>query len=186
MRTPPVASRWAIRSPISSWPTNDGNVTLDNVLVADPLAGLSPLSCAPAAGSSLAPGDAMTCTATYVVTQPDVDAGSIDNTADVAGTSAAGVTVSDTATESVSTSQNPSITIVKSFQANADEDGSATVSLNDTLTYSFDVVNDGNVTLTVVTIVDPMPGLSPLDCGADVLPKTLTPGARWRARLPTS
>ena len=156
--------------------TNDGNVTLNNVSVVDPLAGLSPLSCVPAAGSSLAPSAAMTCSATYVVTQPDVDAGSIDNTASADGTSAGGTTVSDTATESVSTAQNPSITLSKSFQSNADEDGSGDVTLDDTLTYQFDVVNDGNVTLTVVTVVDPMPGLSVLDCGADILPTTLSPG----------
>ena len=138
--------------------TNDGNVTLDGVVVSDPLPGLSPVSCAPVAGASLAPGEQMSCSATYLVTQADVDAGSVDNTATVIGTSAGGAGVSDTATEAVSAAQNPSITLAKSFMANADEDSSGDVSLNDTLTYRFDAINDGNVTLTVVTITDPLPG----------------------------
>ena len=67
--------------------TNDGDVTLSDVVVTDPLPGLAPLVCVPAAGASLAPGATMTCTATYTVTQVDVDAGRIDNTATaVAGT----------------------------------------------------------------------------------------------------
>ena len=129
--------------------TNDGDVTLNNVTVTDPLPGLSGLTCAPVAGSSLAPTETMTCTATYSVTQADVDAGQIDNTATVEGTSTTGTDVSDTSDETVSTAQNPSISLTKSFAANADEDGSGDVSLDDTLTYQFDVVNDGDVTLTV-------------------------------------
>jgi uncharacterized repeat protein (TIGR01451 family) len=53
--------------------TNDGNVTLHNVTVTDP--SVSGLDCSPANGSSLAPGASMTCTATYVITQADIDAG---------------------------------------------------------------------------------------------------------------
>ncbi|MDJ0663302.1 MAG: SdrD B-like domain-containing protein [Acidimicrobiia bacterium] len=157
--------------------TNDGNVTLSNVVITDPMAGLSALSCAPVAGGSLAPAAQMTCTATYSVTQADVDAGSIDNTATVTGTAASGSDVSDTADESVAAAQNPSITLTKSFAANADEDSSGDVTLNDTLTYAFDVVNDGDVTLTVVTITDPLPGLSAFACGPDILPVTLAPSA---------
>src|SRR5258706_8584734 len=38
------------------------------------------------------------------------------------------------------------------------------VSLNDTLTYSFTATNSGNVTLTGVSISDPLSGLSALSC----------------------
>ena len=41
--------------------TNDGNTTLNNVTVSDP--SVSGLSCTPANGSSLAPGESMNCTA---------------------------------------------------------------------------------------------------------------------------
>jgi len=60
---------------------NTGNVALDNVTISDPDATIS--SCTPAAGSSLAPTDTMSCQAIYTVTQNDVDEGSFTNTASV-------------------------------------------------------------------------------------------------------
>ena len=81
----------------------------------------------------------MTCTATYSVTQADVDASRIDNTATATGTPPSGPDVTDTDSESVPIPWNPSIDLVKSMSSNADEDGSGTVSLGDTLTYDFDV-----------------------------------------------
>ena len=156
--------------------TNDGTVTLDNVTITDPLPGLSALSCSPVAGSSLAPTESMTCTATYVVTQSDVDAGGVLNTATVNATDPGGNPVDDTDDEAVPTPQDPAISIVKSLQSNADEDGSGDVSLNDTLTYSFVATNDGNVTLDNVTITDPLPGLSALSC-SPVSGSSLAPGA---------
>jgi uncharacterized repeat protein (TIGR01451 family) len=59
--------------------TNIGNVTLHNVTVADP--SVSGLTCNPANGSDLAPGAAMTCSATHTVAQADLDAGHYANTA---------------------------------------------------------------------------------------------------------
>ena len=52
--------------------TNTGNVTLDPVVVTDPMTGLSAISC-PA--TTLAPWASETCTATYSTTQIDVDQG---------------------------------------------------------------------------------------------------------------
>ena len=51
--------------------TNVGNVTLTTVGVADPLPGLSAVTCPVA---TLAPAASTTCTATYSVTQGDLDA----------------------------------------------------------------------------------------------------------------
>ena len=55
--------------------TNDGQVSLHDVDVTDPMTGLSAIDCTPTAPATLASGDSMTCTATYTVTQADVDNG---------------------------------------------------------------------------------------------------------------
>ncbi len=61
--------------------TNTGNVTLTSVAVSDPKVGT--VSCPV---TSLAPGAHTDCTATYTLTQADVDAGHVANTATVAAT----------------------------------------------------------------------------------------------------
>ncbi len=71
--------------------------------------------------------------------------------------------------------RNAQLGLEKSLLSNADEDRSGTVSLGDTLTYSFVATNTGNVTLTGVTIVDgTLPGLSALIC-TPPQPATLAP-----------
>ena len=115
--------------------TNTGNVTLTGVLITDPLPGLGPLDCAPPQPATLAPGATIVCTAEYVVVQADVDAGGFSNTATVGAIDSGGNPVGDSDTVVTPIEGNPSIAIVKSLLANADEDGSGDVSLGDTLTY---------------------------------------------------
>uniref|UniRef100_UPI0015CCB397 DUF7507 domain-containing protein n=1 Tax=Winogradskyella ursingii TaxID=2686079 RepID=UPI0015CCB397 len=78
--------------------TNTGNVTLTGISVNDPVVGT--VSCV---ATSLAPGASTTCTASYTVLQSDVDAGGIENTADVTASSPGNTDdvtdVSDTGTE---------------------------------------------------------------------------------------
>jgi uncharacterized repeat protein (TIGR01451 family) len=62
--------------------TNTGNVTLTGVKVNDLLPGLSSIGCPSA---TLNPGKDMTCTATYMTTEADVQAGTVANTATVTG-----------------------------------------------------------------------------------------------------
>ncbi len=66
--------------------TNTGNQTLTDVSIADPLDGLSALSCTPGQPTTLDPGAVLECTATYEVTQADLDAGAVCNTATATGT----------------------------------------------------------------------------------------------------
>jgi len=58
--------------------TNDGTTSLTNVEVSDPMISPTLETCA-----TLAPGASCVLTGTYTVTQADVDAGSIVNTASV-------------------------------------------------------------------------------------------------------
>ena len=141
--------------------TNSGTVTLDPVTVTDPLPGLSAISC-PA--TLLAGGADMTCTATYVITQADIDAGQVDNEADVSGTPPTGPDVTDDDPHSEPTVRNPDIDIDKT-------PASQIVRPGETATFTIEVTNTGNVTLTDVTVDDP---LAP-DCDADL--GTLAPDA---------
>jgi uncharacterized repeat protein (TIGR01451 family) len=151
--------------------TNTGTSNLTNVTITDPLPGLSALNCTPTQPASLAPGATLECTATYVVTAADVSEGAINNTA----TANSGQTdpVQDSETVPVVA---PGLSLTKSLSSNADEDGSGDVTEGDTLTYSFVATNTGTSNLTNVTITDPLPGLSALNC-TPTQPASLAPGA---------
>ncbi|WP_341955810.1 LPXTG cell wall anchor domain-containing protein [Microbacterium sp. LWH13-1.2] len=136
--------------------TNTGNVTLNDVTVTETdfsgTGELSAITC-PAGAASLAPGADVTCTATYVVTQADVDAGSVTNAATGTGTPPNPLTpppVSPPDEVTVDIPPTPAITVVKS----ADEASQADIALGQEVTYSFLVTNTGNVTLTDVSVVE--------------------------------
>ena len=127
---------------------NSGNVTLNNVTVSDGLTG-DDTAC-----ESVVPGAACELVASYVVTQGDVDAGEIIN----AGTADSDETEAADDSETVTVPQSPALKVDKALTANADEDSSGTVSLNDTLTYTITATNSGNVTLNNVTVSDDLTG----------------------------
>ncbi len=160
--------------------TNTGNVTLTNVTVDDTTfsgtGSLSAIDCPPGA-AALAPGASVTCTATYVVTQADVDAGSIANTATATGTPPPGVppVTSPPSSTTVTAPPDPAITVVKTVSPS----GQSTYTVGQELTYSFVVTNTGNTTLTDVTVSDTdFTGSGPLSaiaCPAGAA--SLAPGA---------
>ncbi|WP_196053628.1 DUF7507 domain-containing protein [Paracoccus lichenicola] len=160
--------------------TNTGNVTLSNVVVNDPLLG-------GAVGSAilaLAPGASGSMSATYALTQTDLDAGEVVNTATAQGTPPTGGPVTDTSGTTttdddptqVPITPVPSIALVKA----ADVSGlSAPAQAGDPIAYGFTVTNTGNVTLTNVTVTDPLLG------GAVGSPiPTLAPGASQTVTAP--
>ncbi|MGA0568337.1 DUF7507 domain-containing protein [Rathayibacter sp. KR2-224] len=128
--------------------TNTGNVTLTNPQVTETAfsgTGTAPAPVCPPA--TLLPGAQVTCTATYVATQADLDAGSITNTATATGTPPSGTDpVSDPSSAAVTATPAPAITLIKT--ATPSSVGKA----GDSVTYSFLVTNTGNVTLRNVTV----------------------------------
>ena len=145
--------------------TNTGNVTLTNITVTDPKVNVTggPISLAPGAS------DNATFTATYVLTQDDIDAGYVVNTALAEGTAPNDEVVEDessdpTPVEEPNTEcetcteteipQNPAIQIVKS------DNGAQVSKAGDVITYTLTVTNTGNVTLTNVQVNDPLTGLA--------------------------
>jgi uncharacterized repeat protein (TIGR01451 family)/LPXTG-motif cell wall-anchored protein len=151
--------------------TNTGTLPLDPVVLTDPM--FPDLAGCP---DSLAGGEKGTCTATYVVTQDDVDRGRIENTVTATGT-AGGGTETATNDETVTTvEQEPAIVLVKRATIN-DTDGTGHVDgladLGETVSYAFTVHNTGNVTLTQVAVTDPL--LGTVTCAVDTLaPQTDT------------
>nr|WP_051315853.1 gliding motility-associated C-terminal domain-containing protein [Algoriphagus vanfongensis] len=160
--------------------SNTGNVTLSNIMVTDPMVTVNggPISLAPGAS------DNTTFTATYVLTQDDIDAGYVVNTALAQGTSPKDEVVEDessdpTPVEEPSTEcetcteteipQNPAIELLKDGEFN-DENQDGFGNVGETISYTFTVINTGNVTLSNIMVTDPMVTVS----GG---PISLAPGA---------
>lgn len=138
--------------------SNQGNVALNNVIVTDPLVGLSAIDCG--GGSNiipiLLPEAEQVCTATYTVTPGDVTAGGVSNVA-TATASAVGIDVEASDGE---VTPAPAIQITKT----ADETSLDGIALDQEVTYTFTVTNNGFVTLNNVAVTDPLPNLTSIDC----------------------
>ncbi len=130
--------------------TNTGNVTLTDVEVIEgEFSGTGELSAilCPEEASSLAPGAQITCEATYTITQADVDAGTVTNTATATGTPPTGPDpVSPESEVAIPSVPAPGLNIVKT----ADIQRATTV--GQVVTYSFVVTNTGNLTMTDVVV----------------------------------
>ena len=121
--------------------TNSGDVTLQNVAIADTLLGLAENI------PTLAPGASETVSGSYgPVTEEDVP--SVFNTAAAASDEVS--PVSDTHTVTIPT--HPSLAIEKS--------GPATANIGETIDYTITITNTGDVTLHNVVVADPKLGIS--------------------------
>ena len=141
--------------------TNTGNVTLSNVTIIDPLVGTLTGSNA----WTLLPGQTLTNTGSYTVTQTDLDRGYVTNTATVSGQDTYGVPVTVSATNSVTATatQTPALALTKTIIS-----GNPYSAVGNLISYRLAATNTGNVTLTNVTISDSKLGTT--------LPSTLSPG----------
>ncbi|MQY13489.1 hypothetical protein SRB5_36370 [Streptomyces sp. RB5] len=135
--------------------SNTGNTTMRNVNVNDTgFTGhgtLGPLECPAGQDRTLAPGEDLTCTAVYTVTQADIDAGGVDNTADATGNDPDGTQVrTEEAGARVTAAQDARISLVKE----ASPDDSASFTLGREITYTYTVRNDGNTSVSGIGIVE--------------------------------
>jgi uncharacterized repeat protein (TIGR01451 family) len=142
---------------------NAGNVTLAGPFtVSDDKLGA--ISC-PA--GSLAPGASVTCTASYTIQQSDLDGGSIKNTATASTTYKAQTITSNPSSATVTAQQSPALLLTKS--------ASPTIYSypGQTIVYSYEIKNSGNVTLSgPFTVNDDK--LGSFQCGVVA---SLAPGA---------
>lgn len=153
---------------------NTGSVSLRNVIVNDDRLGLFNLPVTP---SSLAPGDTGSAEATYELVQADIDAGTVENTAEAIGLSPRGIQASDRDGVVTPVASPAALSLAKVAGAIEDANGNGMTDAGDTITYSFEVENTGGVTLTDVTVSDPKLGVT----GLAVRPPTLAPGQKGKA-----
>jgi len=138
---------------------NIGNVTLNNIHVTDNNAEIQGNSLI----ASLDPGDIATLTATHTITQEELDAGEVVNTA-VATVNLNGVQITDLSDDTDVSSpdgdddptithltQSPELTVTKDDNLDYSEQN---LEVGDVINYTIEVTNTGNVTLPVVNIVD--------------------------------
>lgn len=123
--------------------TNAGDVTLHSVDLTDSAFG--DIACPQ---TVLAPGASMTCIHTHTTTQADVDGGTVANAATATGTAPDGQIVRDDPPEEINAGQASAIEITKSASP-------AVYSRHgETVTYTYTVANQGNVTLRDVVLSD--------------------------------
>ncbi|MEJ5241413.1 MAG: TadE/TadG family type IV pilus assembly protein [Anaerolineales bacterium] len=117
--------------------------------------------------SPLAPGASTTCTATYTITQADLDAGFVTNQATATARAGSNTVTSNQATTTITAAQNPRLSLTK--QANPTFGGEGS-----TITYTYTLTNNGNVTLTAPYVVSDNK-ISNVSCPNT--PNSLAPGA---------
>uniref|UniRef100_UPI002616639E DUF7507 domain-containing protein n=1 Tax=uncultured Aquimarina sp. TaxID=575652 RepID=UPI002616639E len=138
--------------------TNDGNVTLTNVVITDTNADMI----TPSTVTSIDPGETVTVTATHIITQADIDAGSVTNVAQVTSEDPNGMPIEDLTSDdpNTPTPDDPTITVVDQTPElmltkvqDAPADG-AYDTVGEVITYMLTVTNTGNTTLTNVVVND--------------------------------
>jgi len=121
--------------------TNTGNTTLHAVAISDPKLGT--LTCTQPV--TLAPGAQLVCTGSYTVTQGEINAGTVDNTA----------TANSTETPPTNTPNTTPLPQVKTLSLDKTATESSYFFAGDTIHYQYLVTNTGNTSLAgPVTVAD--------------------------------
>ncbi|MBO9626566.1 MAG: DUF11 domain-containing protein, partial [Microbacterium sp.] len=148
--------------------TNTGNVPVTGIAVDEvSFTGSGSVSAISCPATSLAPAAQLTCTATYTLTQADVDSESITNTARATGIAPTGAVTSPNSSVSTPQEAQSSLTLTKTPST------SFVSAAGDVVTYTFTVRNGGNVTVHDVAVEETAftgtGGTPVVDCPADAL-----------------
>ncbi len=153
---------------------NTGNVTVSAVTLADAKCDVAPTT--PDSGDSnsdnkLDTTEVWVYSCNHTVTQTEIDAGSVNNTASATGTPAAGTLAAAPASNSIPVTADPSLGLTKTARPIDPID----FIVGATVTYDYVVTNTGNVTITsLITINDNLIPTANITCdpwpGAGVAP----------------
>ena len=131
--------------------TNNGNVTISGVKLNDSLTGDNWTL------GDIKPGEIVTRTTTYTVTEADILAGKVENHATAAGKDPNGNDITGEGEKTVTTEESkPHITVTK--ETTSTPKNGETYALGEEITYKITAKNDGNLTLTNVTVEDELTG----------------------------
>jgi uncharacterized repeat protein (TIGR01451 family) len=131
--------------------TNTGNVTLTDIAIAEGhFTGTGALPPPVCPSTPLRPGDQLTCSTDYTITQADIDAGTVSNDATARATPTGSDTpiTSPPSTAVIPEPQNPAATLVKTA------DTPSITHAGQKITYTFTITNTGNTDLTDPTITE--------------------------------
>ncbi|KFF02904.1 gliding motility-associated C-terminal domain-containing protein [Flavobacterium reichenbachii] len=156
--------------------SNTGSMDLNNVTVTDPKATISG---SPIASLPVGQLNVTNYTGTYVLTQADINLGTVTNQALVTAQPSVGTSIQDLSDSDDPTligNDNPTVTPVTQFaELTLIKSGRLTGSggVGSVINYSFTVKNTGNVILTNLEIADPLIGSAKIT----VTPNVLIPNA---------
>ena len=145
--------------------TNSGNVTISAIAVSDDTVDAPPVCLA----TTLAPAASTTCTATYTVTQADLDAGKVTNVAGATGSPAGGSLVPPTDSQTAHATQSPLLTLAKTITS-----GDPYTTKGAKISYSYAVTNSGNVTIHAVAVSDDKTDAAPVCLATTLAPAETT------------
>ena len=125
--------------------TNAGNVNITGpIMVADSKLGVAKLT-----DENLTPGESILKNTTYIITQDDLDKGSITNTGSAYGTFNGSTVPSNNYSITLVARQNPSLNIDKTSSPSTYSD------VGDLIVYTYKITNNGNVIITApITVTD--------------------------------
>ena len=179
-KTSATPSGTSVGSPINYTITveNTGNVTVDSIALDDTLTDLDGVVLALSSGptfvstdgdsaeGTLVPGETATYTASFTITQSEVDAGGVRNTVTASGTDPEGTPVSDVSDDGNdadgNTSDDPTETPIGGVAALEVTKTSATpsgTSVGSPINYTITVENTGNVTVDSIALDDTLTDL---------------------------
>ena len=143
---------------------NTGNATVSDIDIADALAdkGTLRIEWGGKTAHFLAPGETVKATATHTVTEADIDAGIVENTAKANGKAPDGKPVESNTAKAATTieKRKPSIALVKTGTERVSGDD---VKPGTEIEFRFDIENNGNATLKGISIDDALDGIGDIE-----------------------